>query len=183
MDSTYNHQEHLHRFACWTAARAAQRGWKRANTKSISDALESIEFSEKLLALFNAQPDSSTFDLWHAERAKELKRELLRQQLVEETISYGRLAKIIAIYIKTIYVSANPNSALARVAHPPIDVILLRNIKAHLKQESIGITYPVKLGFHWTKFDEKAYQQAVEFLRQVNGHQPFWAIEVFWKAS
>jgi hypothetical protein len=182
MDYTYTHEEHLHRFACWTAARAAQRGWKGATTKAISDALEETHFSEKLLELFKAEPDARTFDVWHTSRVKELRKVFLAQKLEPEPVTYGRIAKIIAIYIKTVYISNCPTSSLAQVAHPPIDAILLRNVKAHLK-ENVDFTYPTKLGFHWTKFDQLTYSQAVEFLRKVNGELPFWAVEVFWKAG
>jgi len=179
----YTHEEHLHRFACWTAARAAQRGWARATTKTITKALEDTEFAVSLQELFDADPDSEVFDAWHTARVQEIRKALLTLELEPERTTYGRIAKIIAIYIKTIYISAYPTSALAQVAHPPIDAILLRNVKAVEKKKPARVPYPVGLGVHWSTFDKGKYKQALNYLRKVNGDRSFWEIEEYWKAA
>jgi hypothetical protein len=180
---SYTHEEHLHRFACWTAARAAQRGWAGGTTTAITAALKETEFSYKLEALYDAFPSSEAFDIWHADKVGELMEELVTQRVKPEQTTYGRVAKVIAIYIKTVYVAAHPTSALAWVAHPPIDAILLRNVKAVEKKKPAGVPYPVGLGVHWSTFDKEKYQQALGYLRKVNGDKAFWEIEVFWKAA
>jgi hypothetical protein len=108
---------------------------------------------------------------------------LLKLDLEPKGITYGRIAKIIAVYIKTVYISAHPGSSLAEVAHPPIDAILLRSVKGDQKKKKDGVTYPVGLGFHWSKFCKLRYHESLNYLRAVNGDEPFWAIEYFWKAG
>jgi len=47
----YTHQEHMHRYACWAAARAAQRGWKGGSVDNIKAAIEAVNLRENLLEL------------------------------------------------------------------------------------------------------------------------------------
>jgi hypothetical protein len=179
MDIPYTHEEHLHRFACWTAARAAQRGWGGGGTTAITTALEETGFREKLEKLHLSPPSTEEFDSWHADRVWELTEALISHLTDPGKNIYGRIAKVIAIYIKTVYVSQYPHSALSKVAHPPIDGILLREVK----DKNRTYKYPPKLGFHWSTFDAAAYQKALGYLREVNGDKAFWEIEVFWKAA
>ena len=123
------------------------------------------------------------FDAWHSYRVQEIAEVLLRLELETEGITYGRIAKIIAVYVKTIYITAHPDSPLARVAHPPIDAILLRNLKKSQKAKDDGLPYPVGLGIHWTKFTKEDYARALEYLRAINQEKPFWAIEEFWRGG
>lgn len=55
------------------------------------------------------------------------------QQLTKakvEEASFGRAAKLIAIYLKTtIVLSGAENTTLGRVIHPPIDSILLKAMR------------------------------------------------------
>ncbi|SER19103.1 hypothetical protein [Neolewinella agarilytica] len=175
----YTHEEHLHRFACWTAARAAQRGWGGGTTLAITTAIDKMGFREKLEDLHQSSPSKEEFDIWHADRVEELTEALAGQLTHPGKNIYGCIAKVIAIYIKTVYVSQYPHSALSKVAHPPIDGILLKEVK----DKNPDYKYPPKLGFHWSTFDGKAYQKALDYLRLVNGDKAFWEIEVFWKAA
>lgn len=175
----YSHAEHLHRFACWTAARAVQRGWGGGTTAVITEALEATGFAAKLAEFSRSLPSSAEFDAWHAERVGELTEALVDRLAKPADNIYGRVAKIIAVYIKTVCVVKAPDSVISKVAHPPIDGILLREVK---KSKS-GIRYPPGLGVHWSTFDKEDYQRAVNYLREINGEKPFWEIEVFWKAA
>lgn len=179
----YTHADHLHRFACWTAARAAQRGWAGGTTSVIAEALEEANFQEEIKNFAQSNPDEAAFDKWHSTQVQNIGNELLGLKLSPAGITYGRIAKIIAIYIKTVCVSANPTSSLAQVAHPPIDSILLKKVKCCQKVKEKGIPYPVGLGFHWSKFCKLRYLEAVKYLRKVNGDKAFWEIEVYWKAA
>lgn len=175
----YSHEEHLHRFACWTSARAAQRGWGGATTLVITTALDKTNFRNKLELLVKSPPTTEELDAWHKERVKELSESLIGHLAKPSKNIYGRVAKVIAIYIKTVYVSRYPNSELSIVAHPPIDGILLKAVK----RLNPDFDYPRKLGFHWSTFNEDAYYTALNYLRDVNAGKPFWQIEKFWSAA
>jgi len=186
--STYTITTHRHNFACWTAARAAQRGY--ATTKIITDAIEAAQLREKLSELVVKGATVENYDVFHEKMANELikflkpieeelqKQKNINQNKSEETneykTTYGRVAKIIAIYVKTVYVLADPESAISKVAHPPIDSILLKELK--IKGLDLKRT-------DWTKFDEEHYKPLISYLRNFMEGHPFWKLEVFWKAS
>ncbi|MFM9947218.1 MAG: hypothetical protein ACKV1O_04705 [Saprospiraceae bacterium] len=185
--STYNITEHRHNFACWTAARAAQRTYLK--TADITDAIEEAKLLETLSELAENDLTRDEYDVFHEKMANQLieilkpKEKLYKQKdknknKSEETneckTTYGRVSKIIAIYIKTVYVMVDPDSAISKVAHPPLDRILLTN----LKKEGIVID---KLD--WTNFSQKDYQDLMARLHEMADDHPLWKLETFWKAS
>ncbi|MEI7587708.1 hypothetical protein, partial [Runella sp.] len=85
--------------------------------------------------------------------------------------TYGRASKIIAIYIKTAVVLPNRGEGvLAALAHPPIDRILLTNLKVKHWVEAVP---------NWTDLEQHEYFLLVEHLRRI-GITPFWKLEEFW---
>ena len=89
------------------------------------------------------------------------------------------MAKIIAIYVKTmVVVGGHHKSPLARVAHPPIDAILLKALAK--------LTLPPSLrticrNTAWTKLDEKSYFELINDLRDAGlAEFGFWQVERHW---
>ncbi len=164
MNYTFN--DHLHNFAVWTAARASQRGFtKTENIKSAIDATELIELINK-----KGQTNIEDFDNFHRKTARIIIRQLKRKGI--ET-TYGRAAKIIAVYIKTaIVIRDSGKSALAKIAHPPIDNILLTNLNKTNK--NLGLS-----GIKWTLLTEKEYFGVITKLRTLN-LKYFWELEKHW---
>lgn len=161
---TYNINDHRHRYACWTAARAVQRGYS-VKTPEIIGAIENTNLNKKVSALHRTPLTAVEFDDFHKEAANSLKIELEKHA----TTSYGRAAKIIAIYIKTAHILADHSSALSRVAHPPIDSILLKNLG--IKNEK------------WTELEEARYFELIDEFRAKLGDQPFWKLEYAWSSD
>ena len=165
MKDNYTFSEHLHRYAVWTAARAVQRNF--TTTENIKKAIEEAGLRQRVQTLARAAeitPDE--FDQFHCEMAGKLK-----VGLEESTpkVTYGRLAKIIAVYLKTSAVIRNPDSVLGRVAHPPIDRILLQNLtKGDVPMEVKKLKH-----INWTQLDEVAYFDLISVLRSFCGDQPF----------
>jgi hypothetical protein len=162
--SAYDIVDHRHRYACWTAARAVQRGYS-VKTPEIIGAIENINLNEKVSALHRTTITAVEFDDFHKEAANRLKIELEKHAFT----SYGRAAKIIAIYVKTAHILVDHSSALSRVAHPPIDSILLKNLG--IKNEK------------WTELEEKRYFELIEEFRSKLGDQPFWKLEYAWSSD
>ncbi len=186
--STYNIIEHRHNFACWTAARAAQRTYLK--TADITDAINEAKLPETLSELAKNDLTIHEYDEFHKKMTNQLIEILKRKEEFQkqtnknknksdkankDKTTYGRVAKIIAIYIKTVYVMADPESVISKVAHPPIDSILLKNLK---KEGRMNIK--VK---NWTQFNETQYTNLIKELRQVMDNLPFWKLETYWKAS
>ncbi|MEM7573859.1 MAG: hypothetical protein AAF433_13215 [Bacteroidota bacterium] len=171
--ATYSESEHLHRFACWTAARAVQRGFSGANSKSVKAAIDDSKLQSKIDDLCQSPNITAVqFDNWHREMGQELKSQLTQKGM--QDISFGRAAKIIAIYFKTARLPSLIGTGIARVAHPPIDRQLLVALgKCGLYSRNNEV-------IKWTAFKEEEYYACVETLRGIVGEQPFWKIEVFW---
>ena len=171
MATEYSHGIHLHNYACWTAARAAQRRFRGAKTEVVKHVLEAGNFPKSLEDLYESSPTREEYDAWHQSMVGRLQ---IGFEQVDVPATYGQVAKIIAIYVKTVYVARYPESTLAMVAHPPIDRVLLRNVRA------CKSTAPFAGSISWTKFDSSEYHTALGYLRKECSGQPFWAIERYW---
>ena len=163
---TYSFTDHIHNFAVWTAARAVQRNF--TSTKNIRTAIESTSLKE--LIDMNEEISESQFDLFHRQTAKKIISSLASLKV---KASYGQVAKIIAIYIKTGVIIRNlGRGAISKVAHPPIDRILLKNLNKEYKM------YEFK-DLRWTQLNEDKYFTLIQELRKLD-FEYFWKIEEYW---
>ncbi len=175
----YTIADHAHNYAAWCAATAARRGLPKGNGPLVS-ALEASD----LPALLNGPPDlwpatDTDFAASHSDWCQQVMAIVDKALGADGACSFGRAAKLVAIYIKTRVVvgdlAANP---FARVAHPPIDRILLQNLASdpqfpvHVRQLWRGTT--------WTTLSEAEYAVVIESLRMVVGEEPWWTIEQYW---
>jgi hypothetical protein len=173
---SYDIKLHVHNFAVWTAARAVQRNFAR--TKAIKKAIDSTNLRDLIdgSIAFN----STTFDNFHRKTATQIISALsLNEKSLAEKATYGRAAKIIAVYIKTIAViRQNERSNLALFAHPPIDSILLKNMHKDYNQYGLN-------KINWTQLDETEYFKLLENLRNIafEMKEPFWMLEKYWDPS
>ena len=97
--------------------------------------------------------------------------------------SYGRAAKLLAIYLKAIVVLAGAHATpFGRLLHPPIDAIPPRQLSA-------DAAYPSDprdtwRNLRWTQLEVDDYFQLIGALRAAGVDQPaFWAIERYWEAT
>ena len=165
---SYTFVDHLHNYAVWTAARAVQRGWKGAKTINIKTAIESTDLMN--LASNKRNITTSEFDNFHRLTAHRI---INSFDSLGIKASYGRAAKIIAIYIKTSVISRDSGqSPISRLAHPPIDNILLTNLNS--KFPRLGLK-----GLKWTQLTEEKYFYLISKLRTLN-IDSFWKLEEFW---
>lgn len=167
---TYTFNEHLHNYAVWAAARAVARNF--TNTANVKSAIEKTELRSLLDS--NEKFTIASFDQFHRETSGKIIAQLkFIDNELEKKATYGRAAKIIAIYIKTaIVVRDSGMSNLARIAHPPIDRILLTNAnKDHKKLELDR--------YSWTLLSEDEYFELIEKLRTID-FESFWELERYW---
>jgi hypothetical protein len=96
-----------------------------------------------------------------------------------ENVTYGRAAKLVAVYLKTMIVIPNPDSVFATIAHPPVDRILLQNLARDNE-------YPNELRkvwstTNWTDLNENTYYHLIESFRECGLDEPqFWRVERYW---
>ncbi|MFB9862451.1 hypothetical protein [Rufibacter immobilis] len=172
----YDFTLHVHRFAVWTAARAVSRDF--IGTQGVQEAIEETCLPLALEQIASRPDlDSTAFDAFHKGAVNKLIDSLKNKAgSAAHKVTYGRAAKIVAIYIKTRYVLPNPTSTLSKVAHPPIDAILLRNLSKTNKNSKLA-----KL--RWTQLDEEKYFELLNLIRQEIELEYFWELEQFWVPS
>ena len=125
------------------------------------------------------------FSQYHSEWCRSILKIISERGI--EGFAYGRAAKLVGVYLKSMVVlgtnqNADQNAKLARIIHPPIDGILLRNMS-----NCSEIISPRKGGWRnvkWTKLNEDEYIVLVSELRQAfPASEPFWKLERFWTVA
>jgi hypothetical protein len=100
-----------------------------------------------------------------------------------KNVTFGRAAKLVAVYLKsTVVLGTGHGSTLSKVAHPPIDSILLSNAAG-----SPEVVSPDKREWRkvrWTRLGEDAYYQLIGQLRTILApDEPFWMLEQYWTVT
>lgn len=175
----YDLVEHRHRFSVWAAARAAQRGLKGGKVDVLRNALEQsgvVEFAKA-----NDGPiEQGAFDEVHRVWCRSIIDSLARRDVAA---AYGRAAKLIAIYLKSMVIlNGTVETSQASVFHPPIDGILLHNM---CKATDVQSTHKKTWGtVKWTALSENQYYSLINQLRMCVAHgEPFWTLERFWTVT
>ena len=179
--SCYDIAKHRHNFAVWAAARAAQRGFKGATVPALQQALEGCGILEFLGEADWDTVSEQNFAEQHRKWCLSAIQSLRAQGVPSPT--FGLAVKLIAVYIKSAVVLGDGTAtALARVAHPPIDAILLRNLSV-----SPEIDSPHKKSWRkvaWTRLTEEDYYPLMQQLRDaLKTGQPFWTLEHYWTVT
>lgn len=165
----YSFKQHLHNYACWTAARAVQR--KFTITPNIIKAIEASDLIQLDNIIIN---NSKEYDVFHRTCCNQIINSF--KDDCDIVASYGQAAKIVAIYLKTSVIVKNSGEGkLAEVAHPPIDRILLTNLRKKFKK-----IIPDKI--NWTKLNENQYYDLLAKLRTLP-YDKFWHLEEYWSAD
>lgn len=177
----YNHFTHRHNFAVWAAARAAQRRFASASVTRLKAALEVCGVVEFLRRDDALQTNSATFDRLHRAWCERIRGHLTRDGV--NLATHGRAAKLIAVYLKAmVVIGPDTESQLARVSHPPIDRILLKNLSRASEINSPHKKSWAKLS--WTQLDAEAYDALIKQLRECLGeNQPMWHLEKYWTVT
>ena len=169
----YTEFRHQHNFSVWAGARAAQRGF--TNVELLRDALEQCGVTEfsKNLNLITCVVD---FDRKHREWCNSIC-DYLNEKGVQN-VTYGRAAKLIAVYLKSIIVLPNIHTPQAGFIHPPIDRILLQNLSqlSAVSQEDSKLLKNT----NWTELDESNYYNVLRIICSITVAEPNWKIEEFW---
>lgn len=175
----YDIFRHRHNFSVWAAARATQRGFTTVD--KLRDALQNSGLVEFVRDNASFEIDAATFATRHAEWCNKII-EILKVSGVAN-VTFGRAAKLVAVYIKSmVVVGPHAQTSLARVAHPPIDWILLRNLSRLEK-----LPRDAKRVFrttNWTDLDRDGYYALIRLIQDsMPGLDPFWRLEEYWTVT
>lgn len=184
----YTLDEHRHRFAAWSAARAAS-----ASTVCRFKAALGVDLIDEIglpamARSWDTMPAPEYFNSIH----RDLRHRLVRRAPdvlgdgLHRRFTHGVAAKLINVYLKTACIGAlpadhpQPESRYRdklNAIHPPIDRDLLTALKAH----RVGGLDPLwarlnKVG--WSSFDSEQYEHAIHAIRDVTDGV-LWRIEQF----
>lgn len=174
----YSINEHKHIFAAWAASRAASVITCRFKVQQGKEILEKANIN-LLSNDINNLPCSEDFDEKHLEWRNNVISTALEYRL---KFSHGIAAKLINIYLKTIYVcGSNYNDPRVRAIHPPIDRVLLDALYKHnvgnLKDE-----WNKARKISWSKLNSKQYYNVILAIKKVfPDNSGLWQIEKYWK--
>ena len=171
----YDTHEHAHRFAVWTAARAATRGMAGGTTENIEKAIGMAKLRNFLEAKVN-EKNTLDFDSYfkvHDGFCKEIVRYFNEIKL---ECTYGRAAKIVAVYFKTRLLNLESHPLL-NVIFPPIDSVLLKNLAKVFSSEMKNLAHK-----KWTQFDLEDYKTTIQTITiwSVKNDLKFWEVEKYW---
>lgn len=175
----YGIYEHRHNFSVWAAARASQR--RLTTVDNLRKALESSEIVAFVRNHVTDKIDSDAFASKHCSWCEGIVQFLLEAGVTN--VTFGRAAKLVAVYLKSmVVIGPFADSALARVAHPPIDRILLQNLSRADGLEA-GVRRTLRKTT-WTALDRVAYYALVEMIREsLPDLEPFWKLEEYWTVT
>ncbi len=177
-EAEYDHFQHKHNFSVWASARATQRAF--TTVALLKGALESCGIVEFLRDAESLSISAREFDNLHREWCQHIINYLSEKGVRNAT--FGRAAKLIAVYLKSMVIIGAPNSNLAKVAHPPIDRILLQNLSRAKEIKS-----PYKYSWReakWTQLSDREYYDLINQLRScMKDGEPMWHLEKYWTVT
>jgi hypothetical protein len=173
----YSIEEHRHNFAAWAASRAA----------SVKGCRFKVEIGRSLLETagmrkLSVKPDCLPNNIDHEHRA-------WRQIIIEKVkagfslnITHGVAAKLINVYLKSIFVCGGYHShEKVKALHPPIDSLIL----SELLQNNIGELrkrWKHFANIGWSRFSSDEYEDLIENIKQVvQSGSGLWSIEEYWR--
>src|SRR5207253_7714229 len=128
-----------------------QRGLVGGSVGVLNGAIEASGLRETVADRARWPADGASFDEIHRRAAREMVRYMDRSGLPVAT--YGRAAKLMAIYLKSMVVNGpDGDSTFAAIIPPPLDRILLENLArcAEHPRATCRIWQQIK----WTALDE-----------------------------
>lgn len=170
---------HRHNFAVWAAARAAQRGF--TGVQNLTAALEASGVQRFLPDAEYLNIGCKRFEELHKSWCAAIVASLTDRAV--QNVTYGRAAKLLAVYLKSMVVTAGAAyTPIARCIHPPIDRRLLQALATDSRYEEQKRT--AWRNTNWTQLNEEQYYELIKLLRETLPPEiPFWMLEEYWTAS
>jgi len=180
----YSIEEHQHRFAAWAAGRAANVNGCRFTVEQGKSILEGAGLKQ-IASGINNLPGSNDFDAKHCEWRIEIIKEAKKHNDKKGKslqFTHGVAAKLINIYLKSVYVcSGNHDDPKVKAIHPPIDSVLLEA----LYQQNIGgkrTDWQAARIARWSKLDSSQYQNVITAIKGVfSSGSGLWQVEKYWR--
>ncbi|MGD9365696.1 MAG: hypothetical protein PVH87_08385 [Desulfobacteraceae bacterium] len=174
----YSIEEHRHRFAAWAASRAANVINCRFKVEQGKKIIELSGLME-IGAHINNLPYPNNFDEKHREWRYSV---IEHAQKYQPAFTHGVAAKLINIYLKSIYVCGGKHDDPRVMAiHPPIDSILLDSLCAS-NTGGLLDNWQFARQIGWSKLSSKQYEDLIGCIKKVIPEGVgLWFIEKHWQ--
>jgi len=174
----YSIEEHKHRFAAWAASRAASVKGCRFSVAQGKRILEDAQFN-KLASDIGNLPESEGFDRLHRKWRNDV---IQAAQTHQINFSHGVAAKLINVYLKSIFVCSDLHEdPRIKAIHPPIDSLLLDS----LYKNDIGGNrekWNVARKTRWSKLNSTQYESVISAIQDtIPSENGLWTIEEYWQ--
>jgi hypothetical protein len=175
---SYSIEEHKHRFAAWAAGRAATVNGCRFKVEAAKNILEKSGMKEVARNIDNL-PQPEDFDVFHKCWREDV---IVAAKPLGLEFTHGVAAKLINIYLKSVYVCGeNHAEPKVRAIHPPIDSVLLDD----LYNQNIGdlkSEWQKARKARWSKLTSNEYEDIIKAVQKViPPSQGLWKIEEYWQ--
>ena len=173
----YTIEEHKHRYASWAASRASSVKGCRFTVLQGKILLEKVGMVDLVNAPDNL-PTSKDMDAKH----KEWRNSIIHEaEAIGLLFTHGVAAKLINMYLKTIFVCGgyNDHENVANI-HPPIDAVLLKS----LRKNNVGgfkDKWEKAEKVKWSKFSSEEYEDVIKYIKVYMSKKPLWQIEEYWQ--
>ena len=174
----YTIDDHKHRFAAWAASRAASVNGCRFKVEQGKTILETVGI-QNLIPNPDNLPLPQDFDDTHRKWRENV---ILAAKDENLNFTHGVAAKLINIYLKSIFVCAGKHAHVrVKAIHPPIDSLLLDR----LSEENVGgfkKFWNESRHIRWSKFNSEQYETVIRNIKaSVGDEASLWEIEKYWK--
>lgn len=161
----YDISEHKHNFAVWAAARAAHAAREKskgATVEKVKDLIEHI----KLNKIHKPHDLPQDFDKAHKKWCDQI--------VAKSGLTHGVAAKIINVYLKSIFVCGGyEQHDKVKNIHPPIDSMLLEGLAKKFEN-------PVYKKVAWTTLSYEGYKKIISAIKKDFPNEPLWMAEEYW---
>jgi hypothetical protein len=198
----YTINEHRHRFAIWTASAASRQGIKIKGYKNelVKKAIDTITININAQEVTMRDITSNTiiqnkfcmnFDEYFTNVCNKYIESINGNYELETDISFGKAAKAVSVYFKTMIVcGGNAESTFGEKLYPPIDRVLIESIWKNKQEFFYGnedlinrFKYASRNNDKvksWSQLSQDEYQELVKILKEANNSGPLWKIEEYW---
>lgn len=173
----YNIIEHIHKYAAWAASRGASVNGCRFKVEQGNGILTNLGISELILSPDKLPENQEDFDTWH----RGLRNQVIQiaHELYNINFTHGVAAKLINLYLKTIYLSDYHKNTKLRFLHPPIDRMILKNmVRDNFNNDRKY--WRIIMNRPWSRLSSDEYEELINRIRNALAGQPLWTIETYW---
>jgi len=157
-----------------------QRGFRGGTNGLLAEVFENCPLRELLSEEVGSWPSRQReVDALLRDSCRGVQEDLIASGLSD--VTYGRAAKLVAIYLKTMVVlGGHEETPFGLMLHPPIDAIMLT---ALARDPSFSRAHrSLWRSTRWTQLGEDDYNELIASLRDAGlAENGFWRIERYWQ--